>query len=143
MKKQHHHIRLNLEFHSDLCWRQIFLAEWNGLSLFRWDDQDWIPDHFIQIEVSGAWGCGSFGKGHWFQWAWPPEWANTNIMVKELVQIVFSCAVWGKLLSGRRELFECDNSSVVAAVNKHYTKEPESMWLLRCLWFLWPTLTLM
>ena len=93
LKKLHHRTRLNLEFRSDLCWWQIFLAEWNGLSLLRWDDQDRTPDHFIQTDVSGAWGCGSFWKGHWFQWAWPPEWASTNIMVKELVPIVFSCAV--------------------------------------------------
>ena len=32
-------------------------------------------------------------------------------------------------------LFECDNSSVVAAINRQYTREPEAMHLLRCLWF--------
>ena len=46
-----------------------------------------------------------------------------NIMVKELVLIVLSCAVWGRQLAGSPVLIECDNSSVVAAVNKHYTRE--------------------
>ena len=48
-------------------------------------------------------------------------------MVKELVLIVLSCAVWGRQLARSRVLIECDNSSVVAAVNKHYTKEKVSM----------------
>ena len=135
LKKLHYHGRLNLEFRSDLCWWHTFLTQWNGLSLLHWDDQDWTPNYIIQTDASGTWGCGSFWMGNWFQWAWPPQWTDINIMVKELVPIVLSCAVWGKQLAGHRVLFECDNSSVVAAVNRQSTKAPESMRLLRCLWF--------
>ena len=56
-------------------------------------------------------------------------------MVKELVPIVLSCAVWGRKLAGSRVLIECDNSSVVAAVNNHYTRDQIAMHLLRSLWF--------
>ena len=56
-------------------------------------------------------------------------------MAKELVPIVLSCAVWGKQVAGGRVLIECDNSSVVAAVNKHYAREQKVMHLLRSLWF--------
>ena len=56
-------------------------------------------------------------------------------MVKELVPIVLSCVVWGRQLARSRVLIECDNASVVAAVNKHYTKEQVAMYLLRTLWF--------
>lgn len=73
--------------------------------------------------------CGSFWDGQWFQWDWPSEWAQYNIMVKELVPIVLSCEVWGRQLAGGWVLIECDNSSVVVAVNKHYAR------LLRSLWF--------
>jgi len=135
LKELHYHTRLSLEFCSDLCWWHTFLAEWNGLSLLRWDDQDWTPNYIIQTDASGTWGCGAFWMGKWFQWPWSPEWADINIMVKELVPIVLSCAVWGKQLAGNQVLFECDNSSVVVAVNRQYTKTPESMRLLRCLWF--------
>jgi len=47
-------------------------------------------------------------------------------VIKELVLTVLSCAVWGKQLAGHKVLFECDNSSVVTAVNKQYTKEKNS-----------------
>ena len=30
--------------------------------------------------------------------------------------IVLSCVVWGRLLSDKQVLFECDNSSVMSAV---------------------------
>ena len=52
------------------------------------------------------------------------------IMVKELIPIVLSCVVWGWQLAGRRVLIECDNSSVMAAVSKQYTKEQAAMHLL-------------
>ena len=55
-------------------------------------------------------------------------------MAKELVPIVLSCVAWGRQLAGRHVLIECDNSSVVAAVNKHYTKEQKAMHLLQSLW---------
>ena len=127
--------RLNSEFRSDLCWWHTFLTDWNGLSLLRWSESTWSLSHIIQTDASGSWGCGAFWEGQWLQWGWPPEWTQYNIMIKELVPIVLSCAIWGKRLVGQRVLFECDNSSVVAAVNKQYTKEKTAMHLLRGLWF--------
>ena len=32
-------------------------------------------------------------------------------------------------------LIECDNSTIVVAINRHYTKEKLAMHLLRRLWF--------
>ena len=128
-KKKHFHTRLNVEFRSDLCWWHTFLADWNGLSLLRWDDSNWTPNHFIQTDASGAWSCGVFWLGQWLQWCWPAEWVIHNIMVKELVPIVLSLAIWGRKLAGSKVLFECDNSSVVAAVNRHYSKEQTAMHL--------------
>ena len=135
VRELHFYTRLNVEFRSDLCWWHTFLTDWNGLSLLRWNDNNWSPSHIIQTDASGSWGCGAFWEGQWLQWCWPPEWAQYNIMIKELVPIVLSCAVWGKQLAGSKVLFECDNSSVVAAVNKQYTREPTAMHLLRGLWF--------
>ena len=57
------------------------------------------------MDASGVWGCGSFWEGQWFQWAWSPQWAHLNIMVKELTPIVLSCVVWGHQFSGKQVLF--------------------------------------
>ena len=56
-------------------------------------------------------------------------------MSKELVPILISCAIWGTLLSSRQVLFHCDNTGVVAAVNKGSAREPLVIHLLRTLWF--------
>ena len=85
-------------------------------------------DHLIQTDASGAWGCEAFWQGHWLQWCWPLEWVTHNIMVMELVPIDLRCAIWGRKLAGSKVLY---NSSVVAAVNRHYTKEQTAMHLLK------------
>ena len=58
VKEMHFHTRLNLEFLSDLCWWHTFLTDWNGLSLLHWDDSSWTPNHVIQMDALGAYGCG-------------------------------------------------------------------------------------
>jgi len=56
-------------------------------------------------------------------------------MAKELVPIIFSCAVWGPLLARTCTEFHCDNLSLVEAINKGSSKDQMVMHLLRCLWF--------
>ena len=126
---------LNREFHSDVWWWHVFLQYWNGISLLK-RTTDHIPtDIVIQTDASGSWGCGGFFLGKWLQWKWPSDWISVGIMPKELTPIVLSCAVWGKSLSQQRVLFQCDNQSVVAAIQKGSSKDSSAMHLLRCLWF--------
>ena len=54
VKELHFYTRLNVEFRSDLCWWHTFLEDWNGLSLLRWDDHNWTPQHIIQTNASGS-----------------------------------------------------------------------------------------
>ena len=65
VKELHFYTRLNVEFRLDLCWWHTFLEDWNGLSLLRWDDSNWTPQHIIQTDASGSWGCGAFCNGQW------------------------------------------------------------------------------
>lgn len=55
-------------------------------------------------------------------------------MAKELVPRALSCAVWGSQLVHSAVLFQCDNTGVVAAVQKGTAKDDLVMHLLRCLW---------
>ena len=56
-------------------------------------------------------------------------------MAKELVPILVSCAIWGPILARKRTEFQCDNQSLVSAINKGSAKDSTVMHLLRCLWF--------
>ena len=128
------YVRLNKDFKSDLLWWHTFLISWNGLSLLRYIGQGKPPDHLIQTDASGTWGCGEFFEGKWFQYAWCADWLPCNIMAKELVPIILSCGSWGPLLTKKHVLFQCDNSSLVDAIKKGSSKDPLVMHLLRCLW---------
>ena len=52
---------------------------------------------------------------------WSVDWAQRDIMAKELLPIVLSCVVWGPLLSGSNVEFKCDNR-VVDWFNKGFLK---------------------
>ena len=127
-------VRLNHEFRSDLHWWHTFLQFWNGVSFFQNVSSNTF-DGVIQTDASGNWGCGGAYSNLWFQWSWGLDWTPKHIMVKELVPIVISVAIWGTQLSRKRILIQCDNMGVVAAVTKRSSKEPLAMHLLRCLWF--------
>ena len=70
-------------------------------------------------------------SNQWFQLPWPTEWSAVSIMAKELVPIVICCAVWGPTIAQ----FQCDNMSLVTAINKGSAKDLIVMQLLCCLWF--------
>ena len=77
---------LNKDFCSDLSWWNMFLAEWNGVSLLRYLSPSTRHDCCIQTDASGSWGCAASLKasgfnycgmkdGHqWELWlrSWPP-----------------------------------------------------------------------
>ena len=130
-----YYTRLNKEFKSDLFWWHYFLEHWNGLSLLRTAQNTSSIDFRIQTDASGTWGCGAIWGNHWLQWPWPEEWKTVNIMAKELVPIVVSCAVWGQYMTKGRVLFQCDNMSLVTAIQKGNAKESVVMHLLRSFWF--------
>ena len=131
LRKLSHFTRLTRGFRSDLRWWHLFATHWNGLSFINGS----TPNHAIVTDASGFWGCGAVFGSQWMQLAWSKEWARMDIMAKELVPIVLSCAVWEPLLSGSSVEFKCNNSSVVDSITKGSSKELMVMHLLRCLWF--------
>ena len=93
------------------------------------------PAHYIQTDTFGAWRCGAYFNEQWFQLQWDSQWKPHHIMVKELLPIVLSAAVWGPQLSRQAVMFQCDNSSVVTSLQKGLSKNSASIHLLQCLWF--------
>ena len=133
VKKLTHFSRLNKSFRSDLYWWHIFINNWNGISLLRSATPTY--DYHIYTDASGPWGSGAVFASYWFQLPWSTEGSSVNIMVKELVPIIISCAVWGPLLQESSTKFHCDNQGLVASINKGSSKDTMVMHLLRCLWF--------
>ena len=91
-KQQHHQVRLNKEFQSDVQWWSCFLPMWNGRSILPLQQ----AAHSFWSDASGSWGCGAVSHNlHWFQVQWPQAWQQCHIAAKELIPVVVALAIWG------------------------------------------------
>ena len=135
LRKMHFITRLNVAFRSDLLWWHTFLQSWNGLNILCHPAFPANPDFLANTDASGTWGCAAVLGSQWLQWQWPREWSDIGIMAKELIPILFTCIIWGVQLSQRHINFQCDNASLVVAINKGSSKDKFVMHLLWCLWF--------
>ena len=93
------------------------------------------PDHKIYTDTSGSFGCGAVWAQRWFQFEWLQEYATVPIASKEFLPIVMACLVWGCAWQGKVVHMHTDNEVVVAVVNSGYSKDPQIMHLVRCLFF--------
>ena len=135
--KKHHHIRLSAAFRSDLMWWHIFLARWNGISIIP-GVNDTRPPIEIFTDASGGVGCGAWWCPQWIQLKWAPgmKFGELPITQKEVLPVVLACAVWGKQWSGSAVMVHCDNEAAVSVLNSGYSRDPNIMHLLRCLFFI-------
>ena len=71
----------------------------------------------------------------WFKLQWPEIIQQALTTVKEMVPIVLAAGVWGRRWSRRTMAVSCDNSAVVAILNKGCCKDPDVMNLVSVLLF--------
>ena len=141
----HHHIRLSKAFRSDLQWWATFLEVWNGVTMMQRGSQcSGQASHHVWTDASGHFGCGAWwpATGSWLQLQWlqahTKEWEalrEESILLKELLPVVLACSVWGPSWRGSAVTFHCDNMGAVAVINSGYSRVPQIMHLLRCLFF--------
>ena len=105
------------EARRDIQWRLDFASTWNGKSVFH--DLEWTrsPDFDLYTDASDL-GFGGYFQGRWFLERWPAEFVQEPIMVRELVPIAVTCALWIESWKGKKLLFHCDNLAVVMAWEK-------------------------
>ena len=61
---------------------------------------------------------------------------GNSILWMELLPIVLASAVWGPAWHGQRILVHCDNTRAVTVANSGYSRAPQIMHLLQCLFFI-------
>lgn len=134
--------RLSSGFRSDILWWASFLDSWNGVRMMSEHSQLQAKVH-IWTDASGNFGCGAWDPavGEWIQLSWAEVdrqdgLREESITAKELVPIVVACAIWGRRWVGQAVRVSCDNTGAVAAVNSGYSRSPQLMHLLRCLFFI-------
>ena len=136
-------IRLNNGFRSDIMWWATFLEPWNGVRMMKDNSQQQAAS--IWTDASGSFGCGAWNPAtsEWFQMQWSTGQGQVQsgieeegITLKELLPVVLACAIWGRYWAGQVVRFYCDNTGAVAVVNSGYSRIPQIMHLLRCLFFI-------
>lgn len=83
-------------------------------------------------------GCGALDTSwSWFELQWPSTyvrgWVVLSITLKELLPIVIASAIWGDKWKGSSMAVYC---GVVTVANSGYSRGPQIMHLLRCLFFI-------
>jgi hypothetical protein len=129
--KPFHYIRLTKEARADMATWLLFLAHFNGKSVFlpaQWDSSECIK---LYTDASGAKGYAAVLGSSWFAQPWLEDIVHHDITVKELYPIVLALEIWGTRLQNRKILFFSDNLSVVHIINKQSSKDKTLMILVR------------
>ena len=134
LKELHFHIRLNKDARSDIWWWVRFIERWNSQGSLAAVGH-LLPSVTVQSDASGGWGCSAVWGELWLPVQWPASWADVSIAPKELALIVFAALVFGRDLQNYHVLFQSDNSTVVAALQRGMCQDPHVMQLLRMLHF--------
>lgn len=131
MTNPNHHIRLTKEARKDLQAWETFMSDFNGKSLFMFDD--WVSSDSLRLQTDSAESCGYAAVlGHrWFAGRWPAGFEPHHINTLELFPIVVALELWGSLLANHKLLFLSDNTATVDVINSMTSRCPNMMRLLR------------
>ena len=100
IKQPYHFVRLNTDFYKDLSMWEVFLTNWNGISLFLKSEQTPSPSLQLFTDAAGSIGFGGYLAGQWFHSHWLPEQeinktTSISITWQELYPIYLACSLWG------------------------------------------------
>lgn len=134
VKAPHHFVRLSKAHKDDLRVWQLFLAQFNGRSLWM-DEMGSACDLELYTDVAGAVGYGATLGSQWSAGKWPDSWRKAdllgNLVLLELFPIVMAVEIWQQEFKNKRVLFHCDNLGVVQAINKISASSPPVVRFLR------------
>ena len=137
VRRPQHWVTLTSDTKRDLDWWLALLPHWNGVAPLL--HPTWTPPSALHLFTDASRvGFGGMCGAAWFAEPWPRavlEWADSMSWL-ELIPIMTACALWGATWTGKRVTFHCDNSGVVGACAKGWSRDPRLMSLLRQVSFL-------
>ena len=135
LKQLHHKTRLSVAAKKDILWWLEFIDDWNAKSVF-YEDQ-WLNAHDINFFTdSSDIGWGAVCMGYWSYGSFQDDQKKKSIEWRELYAVVKACSLWGRLFIGKKIFINCDNMSIVYAVNSGASKSSDIMELIRQLFFI-------
>ena len=94
------------------------------------------PNVMFYSNASGSLGCAAWGGEVWIHYEWSPEITQTPITPKETLPMMLECTVWGRMWKDKYILMYCDNEAALTSLNSGSSKEPWTMHLICCLFFI-------
>ena len=99
IRRPGHIISLSPEFRKDILMWQLFLDNWNGVSLFLPPFTEPSPQIHLFTDAAGSIGYGAFFDNLWFQGKWLPSHqlnpaSGISIIRQELYPIYLACMLW-------------------------------------------------
>ena len=135
-KELYHYISLTQEVREDLLMWEIFLQDWNGVSMFHDINTTSTMELQIFTDSSSSFGFGGVNKDN--REYFYSEWRGHSIPVgehamsyRELYPIVIATMLWSERMRNKRIVFMCDNEGTVAIINKGRSKCPDINVLMR------------
>ena len=138
-RQAHHHVRLSSTIRSDIRWLHTFMAEWNEVNMIP---HPRTPVTKAWTDASGTFGCGAVCPIWWKQLQWTQSLKamrlgeGNSISWIELLPIVLASVVWSLAWRDQRIMVHCDNTGAVTVANFGYSRAPQIMHLLQCLFFI-------
>ena len=104
LTKPYQHVRISPEARKDLLTWKLFLSDFNGTAIFKYDP--WISDECLHLftDASGL-GYGAVFGAHWVFGESPLKWKTQPISFLELFPIVISIHLWAPHLRHKRIIF--------------------------------------
>lgn len=130
LKHPRHYRRLNSDARADMAAWSLFLDQFNGKALFINNTVHTSTSLNLFTDASNSGFGGIFGT-KWFSAAYSVEWLSYHISVREFLPIVITIELWHDHLSNRVVTFYSDNIAVVDIINKHSSRDPHLMTLMR------------
>ncbi|XP_043215429.1 uncharacterized protein LOC122378437 [Amphibalanus amphitrite] len=132
VRRPHHWVTITQGTKRDINWWLSVLPEWNGTAPLI--HPTWTPPADLHLYTDASTlGFGGCCDGAWFSQAWPAAtkaWAN-SISWLEMIPILAACLLWGHRWTGLSVLMHCDNTGVVCAWEKGWSRDRRLMSLVR------------
>ena len=129
-RKPHHYIRLTKSAKQDLDTWFHFLEHYNGKTIIHKPSRADSQSVHLYTDASKTAFGGTHGT-HWVHGCWPGDWKSQDITVLELYPIYVIVNTFKHKLTNSHITFHCDNSAIVAIINKQTSKHKTIMRIIR------------
>jgi len=133
LQRQHHKVKLTLEFKRDIDWWLTFLVSFNGVVYYNSGQT-----HHVHVDACQKAG-GGFWRGDWYYSVFHtdlPAANNLHINYKEVCAVVQSVDRWAPQWCNSDVVVHTDSSVTKAIVNRGRSKSPLINCMLRRLFWL-------